>query len=144
MLYSHIHTNISRSIIKHNLRTSTNERTNTLLYKNISLTLYSRKGWCFLCVRGEWRQGRTIILTQAALLCHLGWVAQTWVTEGPNSSVYRWHWRGAPHSPKPQHYWNLTIRLFSFCSMTLIGGGGLPLCRGAVSVFYSPSRLGKH
>ena len=22
-------------------------------------------------------------------------------------------------------------------------GGGLPLCRGAVSVFYSPSRLGK-
>ena len=24
-----------------------NERKNTLLYKNISLTLYSRKGWCF-------------------------------------------------------------------------------------------------
>ena len=24
-----------------------NEQTNTLLYKNISLTLYSRKGWCF-------------------------------------------------------------------------------------------------
>ena len=27
-----------------------NERTNTLLYKNIPLTLYSRKGWCWLCV----------------------------------------------------------------------------------------------
>ena len=30
-----------------------NERANTLIYKNISLTLYSRKGWCWLCVRGE-------------------------------------------------------------------------------------------
>ena len=25
-----------------------------------------------------------------------------------------------------------------------LGGGVLPLCRGAVSIFYSPSRLGKH
>ena len=33
--------------------TNFNERTNTLLYKNISLTLYSWKGWCWLCVRGE-------------------------------------------------------------------------------------------
>ena len=33
--------------------TNFNERTNTLLYKIISLTLYSRKGWCWLCVRGE-------------------------------------------------------------------------------------------
>ena len=31
-----------------------NERTNTLLYKNISLTLYSRKGWCFCSV---WEMG---------------------------------------------------------------------------------------
>ena len=30
-----------------------NEWTNTLLYKNMSLTLYSRKGWCWLCVRSE-------------------------------------------------------------------------------------------
>ena len=30
--------------------TNFNERTNTLLYKNISLTLYSRKGWCLCCV----------------------------------------------------------------------------------------------
>ena len=30
-----------------------NKRTNTLLYKNISHTLFC-KGWCFLCVRGEW------------------------------------------------------------------------------------------
>ena len=26
--------------------------------------------------------------------------------------------------PKPQHYWDLTIRLFSVISRTLIGGGG--------------------
>ena len=34
-----------------------NERTNTLLYKNISLTLYSRKSWCWLCVRGKLETG---------------------------------------------------------------------------------------
>ena len=28
------------------------------------------------------------------------------------------------YSPKPQHYWNLTIRLFSVISMTLMEGGG--------------------
>ena len=37
----------------------------------------------------------------------------------------------------------LAIRLFSVISRTLIGGGVLSLCRGAVSVFYSPSRLDK-
>ena len=51
--------------------------------------------------------------------------------------------KGAPYSLKPQHHWNLTIRLFSFISRTLIGGG-LTLCRGAVGVFYSHSRLGKY
>ena len=34
-----------------------NERTDTLLYKNIPLTLYSRKFWCWLCVRGELETG---------------------------------------------------------------------------------------
>ena len=33
--------------------TNFNERTNTLRYKSISLTLYFRKGWCWSCVRGE-------------------------------------------------------------------------------------------
>ena len=32
--------------------------------------------------------------------------------------------------PKLQHYLNLTIRLFSVISRTLIGGGVIPLCRG--------------
>ena len=46
------------------------------------------------------------------------------------------------HSPKLQHYWSLTIRLFSVISRTLIGGV-LLLCKDVVSVFYSPSRLGQ-
>ena len=37
--------------------TNFNERKNTHLYKNIRLTLYSRKGWCLLCVRGGLETG---------------------------------------------------------------------------------------
>ena len=40
--------------------------------------------------------------------------------------------------PERQHYWNLTIRLFSVISRTLVQNP-LPLYRGAVGVFYSPS-----
>ena len=61
---------------------------------------------------------------------------------GPEWTWEQWQWRGTPHSPKLQHCWNLTIRLFSVISRRLVRGGGLPLCRGAVSVFYSPSWLG--
>ena len=63
-----------------------NEYTSLQKYK--SLTLYFRKGDVLLCVRIEWTQGRTAVLTQvllfiiAALLSHLGWVALPWVTEG--------------------------------------------------------------
>ena len=39
-----------------------------------------------------------------------------------------WQWRGDPHFPKLQHYWNLTVRLFSVISRTLIGGV-LPLTK---------------
>ena len=65
----------------------------TSLQKYQSLTLYFRKGNVVLCVGDEWRQEHTAILTQvllstiAALLLHLGWVAQPWVTEGPKPSV---------------------------------------------------------
>ena len=44
---------------------------------------------------------------------------------------------------KLQHYWSLTIRLFSVITRTLVGGGGLPLCRDAIGVFCSPNRLGQ-
>ena len=40
-----------------------------------------------------------------------------------------------------QHYWSVTIRLFSVISRTRVGGV-LPLCRDPVGVFCSPSRLG--
>ena len=54
-----------RNIIKHN--DDFNERANTLLSKNISLTLYSRKGWCWLCVRGELEtETDCYILTQSS------------------------------------------------------------------------------
>ena len=49
--------------------------------------------------------------------------------------------KGYSAFPKLQHYWSLTIRLFSVISRTLFGGF-LTLCREAVSVFYSPSWLG--
>ena len=41
-----------------------NERTNTVLYKNIISHTLFLKGRCWLRVRDEWRQGRTAILTQ--------------------------------------------------------------------------------
>ena len=85
--------------------TNFNERTNTLLYRNISLTLYSRNGWCWLCVRGELETGTDcyiltqVLLTIAALLPHFGWAAQLWFTESPKSSVCRWlsRWHLVPN-----------------------------------------------
>ena len=78
-----------------------------------------------------------------------------------------WQWRGTLHSPKLQHYWSLTL---SDCLVSYPGHsksesypsaemqsvyftasadwalieGVLPLCRDAVSVFYSLSQLGPH
>ena len=71
--------------------TNFNERTNTLLYKNIPLTFYSWKGWCWLCVRGELETGTDCyILTQvlliiAALLSQLGWGCSTVGHWGPKT-----------------------------------------------------------
>ena len=49
MLYTHIHADVSRDIIKHN--DDFNERTNTLLYKNILLTFYSKGLMLVVCER---------------------------------------------------------------------------------------------
>ena len=54
----------------------------------------------------------------------------------------RWQWRGTLPLPKLQDYWSLSIRLFSVISGTLVGRI-LPLCRHAVGIFYSSSRLGQ-
>ena len=45
------------------------------------------------------------------------------------------------HSPKLKDK-NLTIRLFSVIPGIFVGGGVLPLCRGAVGIFYITSKLG--
>ena len=99
LLYTnnHMHnTNISGNIVNNNIRTSMNEWTNTLLYKNIPLTLYSRKGWFWLCVRGKLETGTDCyILIQSSsdhssTFPHSGWAAQLWVTKGPKSSLCCW------------------------------------------------------
>ena len=72
------------------IMTNFNERTNTLLYKIIPLTLYSPKGDVSCVWEVSWRRGQTatywpqVLLTIAALLSHSGWAAQPWVTEGPS------------------------------------------------------------
>ena len=55
-------------------------------------------------------------------------------------TLERWQWRGNPHSPKFQHFWNFTIRLFRVISTTVVGEV-LSLRSDAVGVFYSLSRL---
>ena len=65
------------------------ERTNTLLCKNISLTLHPRKGWCWLCVMRWARDGDRllywphVLLAIAALLSRLGWGCSTVGHWGP-------------------------------------------------------------
>ena len=81
--------NISGNIIKHNLRTSMNERTHFFIKICISHILFSMFLWC---VRDERRQWQTSTLTQllliiAALLPHLGWVCSIGGRWGPQSSV---------------------------------------------------------
>ena len=58
MAMQHVYIYIYKfSRTKSNILTTFNERTNTLLYKNIPLTFYSQKGWCWLWVRGELETG---------------------------------------------------------------------------------------
>ena len=65
----------------------------TSLQKYISHTLFSMFLWC---VRDEWRQGQTAILTQilllpiAALLPHLGWGCSTGVAESHSPQSASW------------------------------------------------------
>ena len=61
---------------------------------------------------------------------------------GPKWTQESWQWRGAQHSQKLPHYWNLTIRLFSVISRTLVGYGSYPSAEVRVGIFYSLSWLG--
>ena len=73
-----------------NFNERTNERTHFFIKIYITHTLFSMFLWC---VRDEWRQGKTTILTQpflltiAALLPHLGWGCSTEGHWGPHPSV---------------------------------------------------------
>ena len=61
----HIHIHNIRGNLVNNID-DFNERT-LFFIKNIPLTLYSRKGWCWLCVRGELETGiDCYILTQSS------------------------------------------------------------------------------
>ena len=87
VVYRNTYTNICRNIV------NLNERTNTLLYKNISLTLYSRKG-DVSCVWERWVGDgdrllflpKVLLATIAALLSpHLGWGCSTVSHWGPKA-----------------------------------------------------------
>ena len=41
------------------------------------------------------------------------WPIDRYYHSGPEWTWERLQWRGTSHSPKLQHYWNLTIRMFS-------------------------------
>ena len=43
---------------------------------------------------------------------------------GPQWTWEWWQWRGTLHSPKLQHFWRFTIRLFIVITRTLVEGGG--------------------
>ena len=77
------------------MTTSMNERTHFFIKIYLSHYILERVDVGYV---GEvsWRRGQTatyspqVLLAIAALLSHLGWVAQPWVTEGLKSSVCRW------------------------------------------------------
>ena len=57
-------------------------------------------------------------------------------------SEWIWQWRGILNFSELQHYWSLTVRMFSVIFLTLVGEL-LALYRDALSVFCSPSQLGQ-
>ena len=88
------YTNIRGNII--NDTDDFNERTNTLLYKNITLTLYSRKSWCFLHVRGELETGTDCYKLTQSSSDHSSTSSSFWLScstvghWGPKPSVWSW------------------------------------------------------
>ena len=79
-----------------NFNERTNERTNTLLYKNIPLTFYSRKGLCWLCVRGELETGTDCYILTQSSSHHSSTSSSVWLScstvghWGPKPSIWSW------------------------------------------------------
>ena len=93
MLYSHTiqlyntYINISGNIVNNN--DDFNERTNTLLYKNIPLTLYSKGLVLVVCERWVGDGDRLLHIDPkffwlSSTSSHPGWATQPWVTESPS------------------------------------------------------------
>ena len=100
-LHSHIqlynaYTNIYGNIVNNNIRTSMNERTNALLYKNILLTLYSKGLMLVVCERWVGDGTDCYILTQGSSHDHSGTTSWSWLgcstvgRWGPKPSVSSW------------------------------------------------------
>ena len=107
----------------------TNKYTSLQKYK--SLTLYFRKGDVLLCVRDEWRQGPTAILTQvllltiATLLLHLGLGCST-VGHWWSSPLQA----GSPFGIPVSTHWRLQAPyLYSFLSPTCFRSSSVYLHR---------------
>ena len=91
--------------------TNFNERTNTLLYKTISLTLYSWKGWCWLCVRGELETGTDCYILTQSSSDHSSTSSSSWLglfncgsmrATSPQSASWFSHWHHVPQlTPTP-------------------------------------------
>ena len=115
---------ITNNSIKHQSSVYTQLTDQTVLFKQFSrshLFIYSLNVKQFYSTHRE-----------DPFRCYLSSSEWTWE---------QWQWRGTLYSPKPQGWW-LTFRWFNVISWTLVMLGVLTLCRNAVSVFYSPSRLG--
>ena len=112
LLYSHIHIQLHVYIYKYmqehnqksNIRTSMNERTHFFIKIYLSHFIFERVDVSCVCEM-SWRQRQTAILTPsssstiAALLSHLGRIAQPWVTEGPKPSICKLILTLAPYLP---------------------------------------------
>ena len=107
------YTNIHGNII--NCNDDFNKRTNTLLYKNISLTLYFRKGDVCCVWEMSWRQG---YIDPISPLDHSSTASSSWPgcstvghwgPQSPQSASWfsRWH----PVSDWLESFWHLVILL---------------------------------
>ena len=108
--------------------TNFKERTITLLYKNISLTLYSRKGWSWLCVRGELETGTDCYILTQSSSDHSSTSFSSWL-----SCSIVGHW-----GPKPS-VWSW----FSLRWHPLSNRNSSLLCPGYIFVWRSPASCGR-
>ena len=99
MLYTHTHVDVSRELIKHNDDFKRTHEHASLLKKYSSHTLFSkgfRKGWCWLCVRGELETGTDFYILTATSSDHSSTSFAFWLGcstgghWGLKASVWSW------------------------------------------------------